>query len=300
MRRMNYPRLVKALLLVLGTICVQAAIAEQDQGLFWTIENDQGHAGYLLGTIHSEDPRVLEYTEDFLAALSSSSQFAMELVPDLATLAKLAETMNLPEGIELASIIGEQRFEAVATALSGYGVPRFMVARMKPWAAIITLSVPAPETGFFMDFSLSLRASGNGLKVIGLETLQEQLGFLENMPIEHQIMMLDQAVLEIDQVQGLHDRMVETYLGGDLSILHAETESQLSTLGEPVRDYFVAEGITARNQRMLTGLLEALDAGTVFTAVGALHLPGEQGLIALLRASGYRLRPMPSPFPPGE
>jgi uncharacterized protein YbaP (TraB family) len=172
-----------------------------------------------------------------------------------------------------------------------------MATRMKPWAAMITLSVPAPKTGFFMDFSLSLRASGSGLKVIGLETLEEQLTFLENMPMEHQLTMLDQAVAEVGKVQDIHDQMVETYLHGDLQTLHEETESQLAELGANARDYFIAEGITARNHRMMTGLLEALETGTVFTAVGALHLPGEGGLIELLRAQGYELNPMPSPFP---
>jgi len=239
----------------------------------------------------------LEYSDEFLAALNGSSVFAMELVPNLPTLARLAETMNLPEGTELSSLIGEERFENVAGALSTYGLPRFMVARMKPWAAMITLSVPVPETGFFMDFSLSLRASGNGLRVIGLETLEQQLAFLENMPMEHQLTMLDQAVLEVGKVQEIHDRMVETYLQGKLSALQQETERQLAELGDDAGDYFVAQGITARNQRMLEGILEALQEDTVFAAVGALHLPGDQGLIELLRAKGYRLRPMPSPFP---
>jgi uncharacterized protein YbaP (TraB family) len=240
----------------------------------------------------------LEYTEEFLAALRGSSQFAMELVPNLPTLARLAETMHLPEGVDLASIIGQERFESVATALSAFGVPRSQVAKMKPWAAMITLSVPAPETGFFMDFSLALRASGNGVKVIGLETLDEQLAFMENMPLEHQLSMLEQAVQDIDQVQNIHDQMVETYLMSNLLLLQEETQKQLAELGDAAMDYFLIEGITVRNQRMLNSLLKALEAGTVFTAVGALHLPGEQGLISLLRKQGYQLRPMPSPFPP--
>lgn len=289
--------LIGILISIMAPWCLQPTLAADDKALFWAIESEDGHAGYLLGTIHSEDPRVLEFTEEFLSALRSSSIFAMELVPNVPTLVRLAETMHLPTGTELASVIGDERFGAVAAALSSYGLPRSQVARMKPWAAMMTMSVPPPKTGFFMDFSLSLRASGNGLKVIGLETLDEQLAFLEEMPLEHQLLMLDQAVAEIAQVQAVHEQMVTIYLSGDLTALQAETETQLSTLGEAVRDFFMQEGITVRNHRMLVSLLEAMSSGKVFTAVGALHLPGEQGLISLLRKKGYRLRPMPAPFP---
>ena len=109
--------------LITGISSWQQIVASDEQFLFWSIESDNGHAGFLLGTIHSEDPRVLEFTEEFLAALNGSAYFAMELVPNLPTLARLAESMHLPEGIELASIIGEERFAAVSQALSGYGVP---------------------------------------------------------------------------------------------------------------------------------------------------------------------------------
>ena len=169
---------------------MQAAIAG-DRALLWSISGPDGHGGYLLGTIHSEDPRVLEFSEDFLGLLADNRVFAMELVPDLETLARLTEYMHLPEGASLAELIGEDRFSSVSSALSSYGVPPGQVARMKPWAAMMTLSVPPPETGFFMDFSLSLRASGGGLKVIGLETLEQQLAFLEDMPIAHQLKLLE-------------------------------------------------------------------------------------------------------------
>jgi uncharacterized protein YbaP (TraB family) len=292
---------IRNILLVLafsfGFVAEVQSLDTNDRALFWSVESESGHAGYLLGTIHSEDPRVLEYTETFLAALSSCSRFAMELVPNLPTLARLAETMHLPEDTHLASLIGEQRFNNVATAMSVYGIPESQAARMKPWAAMITLSVPAPKTGFFMDFSLSLRASGSGVEVIGLETLDEQLGFLENMPLEHLLTMLDQAVAEASKVQEVHDQMVTSYLSEDLSLLTRDTEEQLSLLGDEARDYFMTEGISVRNHRMMDRLREALSEGTVFTAVGALHLPGEEGLIALLRNEGYQLRPLPSPFP---
>ena len=285
------------LISIIAPCCLLPAFASDDNALFWAIESENGHAGYLLGTIHSEDPRVLEFTEEFLSALTSSSSFAMELVPSQTTLARLAETMLLPAATDLAAVIGDERFAAVVAALAVYHIPQSQVARMKPWAAMMTLSIPPPETGFFMDFALSLRASGSGLKVIALETLDEQLAFLENMPLEHQLVMLDQAVAEIGQVQAVHQQLVTTYLGGDLGALQAETEAQLDALGEAAREFFITEGINARNRRMLASLLEAMTSGTVFAAVGALHLPGEQGLISLLRGKGYRLRPLPMPFP---
>ena len=72
---------------------------------------------------------------------------------------------------------------------------------MKPWAAMMTLSTPPPETGFYMDLSISLRASGSGLKIVGLETLEQQLSFLQEMPLPMQLELLDQAVVEYDQVK---------------------------------------------------------------------------------------------------
>lgn len=280
-----------------------AGVAQaDDRALFWSISRAGEHQGYLLGTIHSEDPRVLDFTTGFLDRLSGNRVFAMELVPDLKTLARLAEYMHLPEGASLADMIGEKRFAAVSGALARYGVPPGQVARMKPWAAMMTLSVPPPETGFFMDFSLSLRASGSGLQVIGLETLEQQLAFLENMPVAQQLLLLDHAVVEFENVQIMHDLMVQTYLESDLEKLSSLAQEQMSTLDAGVRDYFVAEGIDARNHRMLESLLPALEQGGVFTAVGALHLPGESGLLSLLRRDGYELQPLAAPFgaPGGE
>jgi len=288
-----------AILLVLLALAGGPALAAPETGLFWAIDGPSGRAGYLLGTIHSEDPRVLEYSAELLADLSASRVFAMELVPDQATLAQLTTYMRLPEGKRLQDLVGHERFARVSAALDAYGVPAAEVERMKPWAAMLTLSVPPPRSGLFMDFSLSLRASGAGLRVVGLESLEQQLAFLENMPATQQIQLLDHAVAEFDQVEEVHRQLVSTYLAGDLGRLQSLSRQQMQDLDPGLRDYFLREGIDARNRRMLGGLLPLLTSGPVFVAVGALHLPGETGLIGLLRAQGFTLTALASPFPPG-
>jgi len=163
---------------------------------------------------------------------------------------------------------------------------------MKPWAAAMTLSVPPPETGMFMDFSLSLRAAGQGARVTALETLQEQVGFLEGMELEDQLFLLRQAVEEADQMDEQYEQMLGAYLSRDLNRLQEAAREQMASTGKRLADYFQTVGIDQRNEQMLNRLLPLLQESGVFVAIGALHLPGDKGMIRLLRRSGYLLTPV--------
>jgi len=290
-------RMLPLLAMMLALVAFSGpARAVQDTALYWALSREGELAGYLLGTVHSEDPRVLDFSETLASQLAASQVFAMEMVPDLPTLTRLTEYMHYQDGTTLEQHVGAERFVRVRAALSEYRMPPDWVDRMKIWATMMTLSVPPPKTGLFMDFSLSLRAAGAGLKVVGLETLEQQLSFLEQMPDEQQLALLDQALDEHDRVAEVHDQMVESYLGGDLHALAGQVDEQLAALAPEARRYFMAEGIHARNRRMAEALEPLLKDGRVFIAVGALHLPGENGLIALLRRQGYELSPLPLPF----
>ena len=298
-KKYRIPGIFSLILVSLLFVCSSALLADlqnEDHALFWSIQKDGQATGYLLGTIHSEDPRVLDFSEDFLGKLRSNTVFAMELVPDLPTLSRLTEYMQYPPGQSLESVIGANRFKALEAALSSYSVPLEFINRMRPWAAMMTLSTPPPETGFFMDLSISLRASGSGLKVVGLETLEQQLSFLQDMPMTMQLSLLEQAIAEYSQVSKVHDEMVSAYLENDLVKLQSLSDEQLQSVGQKESDYFTESGIRVRNHRMVESLLPHLRENKVFVAVGALHLPGEEGLLNLLRRQGFELSPMNMPF----
>ena len=264
--------------------------------VYWSISDENGHAGYLLGTIHSEDPRVLEFTPEFLQQLKACDRFAMELVPDAATLQALAELTQLPGSRNLRQLLGTPRFNAVLKALAPHGVERAQAMRLKPWAAMMTLSLPPPETGLFLDFALSLRAAGAGATVHSLETLDQQLAFLEELSLPQQLELLDQALAEAEAVGPVHRAMVDTYLNEDLATLLRVSREQMASLSPALRDWFQQQGIDLRNQRMAQSARELMDQGCTFIAVGALHLPGPQGLLALLRGQGFELQQLASPF----
>jgi uncharacterized protein YbaP (TraB family) len=267
-----------------------------DHAIFWAIERAGRPAGYLLGTIHSEDPRVVDFAADFIPRLKENQVFAMELVPDARTLTRLQRYMSLPPDTTLESVVGAKRYAAAAAALARYKVAPEAIEHLKPWAVMMTLSTPPPVTGFFMDMSLSLRAEGMGLKVVGLETLDEQLSFLDEMPLDMQLSLLDQAIADTDQVDAMHEKMVKAYLENDLQQLQALSNREFNSAGACAGNYFERLGINARNHRMLQALLPLLAKQRVFVAVGALHLPGKEGLLTLLRQAGFDLRPLAMPL----
>ena len=114
--------------------------------------------------------------------------------------------------------------------------------------------------------------------------------------MQMQLDLLDQAISEYGQVKQAHDEMVDAYLKDDLRVLQSLSDEQLTSVSGEAGDYFMAFGIRARNLRMAESLWPFLETSKVFIAVGALHLPGEDGLINLLRRRGYELKPLGLPF----
>jgi len=85
-------------------------------------------------------------------------------------------------------------------------------------------------------------------------------------------------------------------MANNLVELQALSDQQLSAVGGAASDYFIESGIRARNIRMIESLLPHIESNRVFVAVGALHLPGEEGLLNLLRRQGFELHALEMPF----
>lgn len=281
------------IILLLVFICPAPLYAARlETGLLWKIEDSQGRVSHLFGTIHSEDARVLDFPPELKAALSQSQVFAMELIPNLPTLSRLTRMMHYQDGQTLQAVIGPELYVTIVALLAEYGVPVSMIATMKPWAVAMTLSMPPPETGMFMDFSLSLRAAALGLEVKALETLEEQVDFLEGMMVDDQLRVLQLAVDNHADLPGQLEEMIDSYMARDLNRLNEVAMRQLHESDPDLVDYFQEEGIDKRNRKMFARLQPMLAENSVFVAIGALHLGGETGLLRLLQAAGYSVTPV--------
>ena len=111
-----------------------------------------------------------------------------------------------------------------------------------------------------------------------------------------QLSLLDQAVADHGRVNEVHEEMVSVYLENDLLGLQTLSDEQLQNVDEEAGEYFLNSGINDRNLHMAESLLPELENSRVFVAVGALHLPGEHGLLNILRRNGFDLDAMDPPF----
>ena len=282
-------RLAGMLLLLL---VVQAGQAADDQGILWKVSRDGLRPSYLLGTIHSGDPRILQLPDVIEQAFAAADSFSGEVEMDMNSMLQVSEAMFYTDGTLLKDRLDPQLYQQTIELMASYGLPEMIVQRMKPWAVATTLSLPRNSSGQVLDMQLYNDAMMQGKRVYGLETVQEQVGVLDGISEKLQIRMLQSAVEQYPELDEIIARLVDAYLKRDLAAMQRISEETLSKEDESVAATFTTEVVNKRNYRMLYRMQPRLHEGNAFIAVGALHLPGKQGLLQLLRKQGYRVTPV--------
>lgn len=264
------------------------------KGMLWQItKQGTGTApSYLLGTIHSEDPRITNLPKIIQTTLDKASSFSGELEMNVSTIIEMSKAMFFSDGSDLKSVVGERLFKQSMKLLKGYNIPRQYATNMKPWAVILTLNMPKSKTNNFLDLILYNKAHSQGKSVYGLETAAEQIGYFDTLPLSMQINMLEDSVSHHHQMPDLLEKMIQAYLARDLNTLKFVNDKFLHQSGKKIAHMFMQRFVIERNQLMTERMQPRLREGNAFIAVGALHLPGEKGILKLLTQRGYRVRPI--------
>ena len=281
-----------------GPIATGPAVAEADampfgQGMLWKIEKAGAPTSYLLGTMHIADPRVVNLPAEANAALAASGQAIFELILDPSVRTQMAQAMVLSQGRTLETILGPELFQRSVEVAAEYGLPGQAIMVMKPWALVPIFSFPPEQLALLasghapLDERLQREAVRLGKELVGLETADEQLRLFDDAPEDVQVLMLKSVVEDRDRLRAQFDAMLADYLARDLAGLYREMLAQATAEEAGLMDHFEQDFVIARNHRMAERLRPYLARTGSFVAVGALHLPGAQGILALLAGDGY-------------
>lgn len=262
------------------------------KGMLWKIELQGPAPSYILGTIHTEDPRVMNFSPSLEKAFAMTDTFIMEVILDKAALVQVSTSMIYMDGRTLNSIIGQQLFDRVIKAMASRGIAEMAVNQMKPWAVMSMLSVPMPKTGQFMDVVLYEKAKSQGKRVFGLESAGDQVKVFDKMPLKDQVALLEETLNQIDKLPQLFEKLIQTYISGDLDGVAAIGKQFITPENKALAERMLKRLNEDRNLVMADQMLPHLLAGNAFIAVGALHLHGPNGLIALLSDKGFKVTPV--------
>lgn len=263
-----------------------ASSARYNKGLLWEIRAPNGAISYLFGTIHLSDQRILQAAQFAESRLVEMNHFVMEVLvtPDTARFS-VARMFHL-DAQRLSQQVPPGLYEKTVDLLRAHGMGGDAVDKLKPWAAYMTLAVPPATGGIPLDLHLLGIASEHGKQLHGLESIEEQLGIFEQLELESQVSLLAEAVCNYAENQAQVETMISLYAEQNLGALIAIGEKYQT----PVNTELLERLLFQRNETMGARMLPWLRAGGFFIAVGALHLPGDRGLLASLASEGFTVR----------
>jgi len=289
--------------LILFTVCIFNAQAEtgrqspilHPKGLLWKIEKPGMVPSHLYGTMHVGDPRVVNLAAPVEQVFVKADHFVMEMLLNFRAVGVITSGSFFNDGRTLASVMQPEQYQQLLQIFKQQlFLPEKAINNMRPWAVLMALMVPGQpqvETDSAVDMVLYRRAALRKIPLMGLESPEEQLAVFESLSIEEQVWMLNKSVQEYGRYGSQMTSMLEAYLDRDLAAL-AELQEQFSYEESDIDDKFMYELIDKRNTRMVQRMQPVLQQGNAFIAIGALHLPGEKGVLHLLEQQGYSVSPV--------
>ena len=282
-------RLLAALWLLVGA----SAGADDGRHIIWEVKGKHNIV-YLLGSVHMLKAVDSALPPEALRAYAASKVLVMELdlngggAGDQALLESSAELETLPEGQTLADAIGPQLYAQLLARAQPLGLDTEVVSHFQPWfAALMVQQLELTRSGFDaaagVDEQFALMAQADEKPIIGLETMDQQLGFFAHLSAEQQRQFLRSTLQDAASAESESNAVVSAWQHGDTVKLE-----QLLREGSKDSPDIYRLLTTDRNRRWLPKIVQLLNADDNYLViVGALHLIGHDGVVDLLQRQGF-------------
>ncbi|MFM5191133.1 TraB/GumN family protein [Aeromonas media] len=253
---------------------------------------------WLLGSIHAGKPSLYPLPDPIERAWQQSHALVMEVDMTHISQAQWQEMgaiTRLVDGKTLKDHLPIDLYRRTLIAAGQNGLNESMLAPLRPWFAAITLTQAALErTGYRGEFGVdqhfAKRANDGGKPIIGLETLLEQLGYLASVG-DNQTLMLESTLDELPDLEKGFAEVMKAWQDGDQATLINLLKEEMAP---PKLQAWLEQTLLAERNRNWVKRWPGLPNES-FIVVGALHLYGEQGLLALLEQQGWRITPLTEP-----
>lgn len=274
--------------------------APLEKSLLWEIEgNGLKKPSYLYGTIHMIGKDDFFLTDETRAAFDKTEQVVFEIdmeeMNNMFVQFSLLMDLFMEDGQTLRGLVSQEDYDLVKAHFEEIGLPLMLLERIKPLFLSVFASGDISQEGFasgeVVSYEMEFMEMAQAAKkdISGLETIEFQMSIFDSIPYKDQAAMLVESIKAEGGESGGMDfkALVEVYKSQDLEAMQQTIEEE----GASVSSY---ENIllSGRNANWIPIMAKKMQKKSCFFAVGAAHLGGPNGVIALLRKEGYSLRPL--------
>lgn len=266
---------------------------------------------HIVGTYHLDDPRHDGVLERLAPAIDAAGVVLVEAGPEeearlKADMARDPSLLFLTSGPTLPEQLPEAEWQALSQAMTARGIPAFLAAKMQPWYVAMMLGIPAcavPEMAKGnrgLDGRIMARAEAAGIPVRALEPYDTVFRLFDGMSEADKLGMVRMSLAMDDQAADYGATLAEAYFAEDVRVTwelgrlaayaipgntKEQVDSELAEMEEVL--------MVGRNRAWIPVIEAAAAEGPVLAAFGALHLSGDEGVLALLEREGFTLERRP-------
>lgn len=277
---------------LLALLAIQWVQADGENFL-WKVTKG-AESAYVMGSIHAGTEALYPLDPSLLAAFEASEVLAVEA--DVVKGLMAAQMFVMKHGVytDGSSVEAELSAELVAKlkeTLAGGLMPWDVLKRMKPWVLYVMLTEKViQEAGASVQLGLDMHfyklAKEREMPIKEMESVEFQLNLMKSLGAELSSELLDKSLNDLKEAKTTMDQLFKDWQSGNL----AGMQKLVDEMKGPGLEKFHEAFLVKRNVGMVEKIKTYAKSGQLhFVIAGAAHFPGEDGILALLKAAGYNI-----------
>lgn len=270
-----------------------AKLKKTPSTLLWEITgNGLREPSYLFGTMHILCLEDAKLSEGLKKIIKESNKIFFEIdMDDREQMMGALKYVRMNDGVKLSDLLTKEEYDRVDAYFKSrkLQIPLSMINRFKPLfiSSMLGEKMMDCTTQKGMEEQIMKEAKQYDKVIMGMETVQFQAGLFDSIPYAKQAKDLILYIDSADNYKNTMKEMVDVYKKQDLDRMDSLTRKS-----DPGMDQYMDLLLYDRNRKWVQQMPSLMMEGHLLFAVGAGHLPGEKGVIALLKSKGYTVKPL--------
>ena len=255
----------------------------------WSVDRDDlAGTSFLFGTVHLKAESVFGYLDAGIKKMEACDAVATEFNLDEAQGLSTATSLDLPEDYALSEYLGKRKLAKLEKIFEREtGLPLDSFINMHPFviSSFLTQAIMPDEMSLSLDETIWKVGKDLGKSPHGLETYESQIELIQSLSLKKQVKQLKEIIQNFKTFGKQQNKLIELYAQADLPKLNKMALKQAKGFRKAM--------VFDRNKNMVEAFLEIAQKESLFAAVGAGHLPGEKGMLRMLKKAGCKIKPIP-------